>query len=177
MYQILVSYILLHNMENMDLNSWTHHDDLVLMTFNKTLSHIVTFWNDTDLFCEVIWDLWINIMHVSWLINLSSSMGTLVGKARGASPTNEIFWRTFPSFSLVNCFFNCVTKALVIFLYILTPEIFQRTCAPNKKKRRCHCGCGWGCCGQARPWRRPWPWLSTCAWWFARVPPDLGERQ
>ena len=38
-YQILVSHTLLYKIENMDLNSWTDHDDLMLMTFNKSLSH------------------------------------------------------------------------------------------------------------------------------------------
>lgn len=60
-----------------------------MMTFNNSHSHIIPLWNDTDPFCEVIWDLWINIMHMSWLMNLSSSTRTVVGKARGASPKNK----------------------------------------------------------------------------------------
>lgn len=28
---------------------------------------------------------------------------------------------------LVNCFFNCVNKALALFLHMFAPEVFQRT--------------------------------------------------
>lgn len=73
----------------MDFDSWTHDDDVTLMTFNKSFSYIVPFWNDTDLFREVISDLWINIMHVCLLTNLSRSMRTAVRKAREALPKNK----------------------------------------------------------------------------------------
>lgn len=155
-YQILVSHILLHNMENMDLNSWTHHDDLMSMTFNKSLSHIVPFWNDTDLFCEVIWDLWTNIMHISWLISLSRSTGTVVGKVRGALPKNKtnrekkLLWmqflkffrklnamsllKNFSIFLLSELLFQlCKQSFSLIFIYFYTSNISKNLCTKPKK--------------------------------------------
>lgn len=49
-------------------------------------------------------------------------------------------------FLLVNCFFNYENKALVLFFLCLRQKYFK------EPKKRCPCGCWWGCHGQARLW-------------------------